>query len=82
MLIFKKSGLISFSFVQEENSNFYSQLEWNNKNMYYFGRKEIIDLFVCLFCSKMQANKCFFNPFAQLFFDVPRQWQEKVSLML
>ena len=29
--------------------------------------------FVCLFWSKMRANKCFLNPFAQLVFDVPRQ---------
>ena len=41
-----------------------------DSSMYrYTPNKEIADLF----CSKMQANKCFFNPIAQLVFVVPRQ---------
>ena len=36
--------------------------------------KEKVDLFVCLFSSKMRANKCFFNPFALLVFVEPRQY--------
>ena len=48
-----------------------SQLELNKNYLYSFGRKEIIDLFVCF--ALKQANKYFFNPFAQLFFDVRLQ---------
>ena len=40
--------------------------ELNNKYLYSFVHKEKVDLFVCLFRSKMRANKCFFNPFSQL----------------
>ena len=49
------------------------QLELNNNYLYSVGHKEKVDLFVCLFSSKMRTNRCFFNPFAQLVFVVPRQ---------
>ena len=80
--VFLKGGLIGSSFVQEWKSNFYRQLELNNNYLFSFGHKEKVDLSVCLFRSKMRANKCFFNPFAQLVFVVPRQWQENFSLLL
>ena len=54
-------------------SNFYCQVQLNNNYLYAFGHREKVVLFVCLFCSKMRAKKCFFNPFAQLVFVVPRQ---------
>ena len=47
---------------------FYCQVELNNKYLYSFGHKEKVDFFVCF-----ALNKCFFNPFAQLVFVVPRQ---------
>ena len=40
--VFLKGGLI------DRKSNFY---------LYSFGHKEKVNLFVCLFCSKMRANK-------------------------
>ena len=38
----------------------------------------MVDLFVCLFCSKMRAYKYFFNTFAQLFRGTQRQFSENI----
>ena len=57
-VIFKK-WFNRFFLCSEMKIEFYCQLELNNNYLYSFGHKEKVDLFVCLFCSKMRANKCF-----------------------
>ena len=65
-----------------ENGIFiFNQLELNDNYLFSFRHKENVDLLVS-FWSKMRPNKCFFNPFAQLVFVVPRHWQENFALML
>ena len=57
-LLFSKSCLVGFSFVQEGKSNFYCQLELNNNYRYSFGHKEKVDLFVC-FALKCERTSAF-----------------------
>ena len=64
---FLKSGLIVFSFVQEWNSNFYSQLELTDNNcLYSFGHEEIVDFFVC-FALKCKRTSAFLIRLANCF---------------
>ena len=56
-VIFKK-WFYRFFLCSGMNIEFLCQLELTKNYLFPFGHKEIVDLFVCLFCSKMRANKC------------------------